>query len=68
MRVILSSVCFTCGRYEPGDNKNEEGETDSNFAQLLKMCAEDISSLFITGSKNLRPNSQAQIYKMRFLV
>ena len=46
MRVILSSICFTCGRYEPGNNKNEEGETDSNFAQLLKMCAKDISSLF----------------------
>ena len=46
MRVILSSICFTRGCYEPGNNKNEEGETDSNFAQLLKMCAKDISSLF----------------------
>ena len=54
------------GRYEPGDNKNEEGETDSNFAQLLKMCAEDISSLF-NWIKNLRPNSQAQIYKMSIM-
>ena len=68
-RKMLSNIMTTVrrqglalrGRYKSEEDTGEKGELDSNFLQLLYLCAEDIEGLKKWMSK-LKPR---QIYQPR---
>ena len=76
--VILSSICYLGriglalhGRYKINDDSTMRGEIDSDFMQLLKLCAEDslgtLKWIDRPQNKFISPDIQNEIYSIMAL-